>query len=268
MASISAFSGSVPANYDKYLGPILFEPYALDLAERLKNDDIQQMLELACGTGRVTRHLISLVPDDGKLIATDLNPAMMEIARSKIQSDKVEWQAADAQNLHFIDNSFDHVVCQYGVMFFPDKPKGFAETYRVLKAGGKYLFNTWDSLDANPRVATMWKVMYEIFGDEAPDFLQKGPYSFFNKIEIEKLLLEAGFKNISIKIVKKTSRYNDADDLIKGFADGSPLNNYLVEKDENVKKQFIKRLHGEMKEQEKIYGNIVPMQALVCEALK
>jgi ubiquinone/menaquinone biosynthesis C-methylase UbiE len=266
MASIALFAGAIPANYDKYLGPILFEPYAVDLIDRLKNDKVEHVLELACGTGRVTKHLVDLIPDDGSLIATDLNPGMHEIAQSKIKNEKILWQIADAQDLPFYNGQFDHVICQFGVMFFPDKEKSFKEVHRVLQPGGKYIFNTWESVEKNPRIDTMWKIIYEVFGKESPDFLQKGPHSFYDKNEIEQLLLNAGFKNIRIDTVAKTPKYNQPDDLIKGFADGSPLSNYLREKDEEVQMQFRKRLQEELNEQDIVFGNTVPSLALVIEA--
>jgi ubiquinone/menaquinone biosynthesis C-methylase UbiE len=212
MASIALFAGAIPANYDKYLGPILFEPYAVDLIDRLKNDKVEHVLELACGTGRVTKHLVDLIPDDGSLIATDLNPGMHEIAQSKIKNEKILWQIADAQDLPFYNGQFDHVICQFGVMFFPDKEKSFKEVHRVLQPGGKYIFNTWERVEKNPRIDTMWKIIYEVFGKESPDFLQKGPHSFYDKNEIEQLLLNAGFKNIRIDTVAKTPKYNQPDD--------------------------------------------------------
>ena len=186
MSSIALFAGSVPANYDKYLGPILFEPYALDLTERLRKEKVEHVLELACGTGRVTRHLVDLIPEHGSLIAADLNLGMLEVAKSKIQSDKILWIVANAQDLPFYNGQFDHMVCQFGVMFFPDKEGSFREAHRVLKAGGKYIFNTWESVEKNPRIDLMWKVMYEVFGSESPDFLQKGPHSYYDKEEIER----------------------------------------------------------------------------------
>jgi len=268
MASMALFSGAVPANYDKYLGPMLFEPYALDLVERLRRDKVKHVLELACGTGRVTRHLVDIIPEDGRLTATDLNPGMMEIARSKIQNEKVQWQLADAQNLPFENDSFDHMVCQFGVMFFPDKEKSFREAKRVLKQGGVYFFNTWETVEKNPRIDVMWKVIYEVFGKDAPDFLQKGPHSFYDKNEIERLLLNAGFKNVRIETVAKTAKYNQPDDLIIGFADGSPLSNYLGEKEEQVQMSFRKRLLEALSEQDKVLGNSVPSLALVVEATK
>lgn len=268
MASISLFAGAVPANYDKYLGPILFEPYALDLTERLKNDNVTHLLELACGTGRVTRHLLNLIPSDGSLTATDLNPGMLEVAQSKIQNEKIRWQVADAQNLAFDDGQFGHMLCQFGVMFFPDKEKSFREAFRVLKDGGKYIFNTWEAVEKNPRINTMWKVIYEVFGSESPDFLQKGPHSFYNKDEIEKMLLTAGFKNVRIETVAKTPKYNGPNDLVKGFADGSPLSNYLKEKGEEVQTEFRKKLQEALDKEEEIYSNTVPSLALVVEATK
>lgn len=268
MPSISLFAGSIPANYDKYLGPILFEPYALDLIERLKNDNVKNLLELACGTGRVTKHLVSLIPVDGSLTATDLNPAMIELAQSKIQNEKIHWKIADAQALPFDDGQFDHIVCQFGVMFFPDKEKSFREANRVLREGGKYIFNTWESVENNPRIDTMWKVIYEVFGSESPDFFQKGPYSFYDKSQIEKFLLNTGFEGVRIATVAKTPVYNEPDDLIKGFAEGSPLSNYLQEKDEKMRTEFLKRLKQKLSEQDKVLGNTVPSLALVVEAIK
>lgn len=268
MASINLFAGSVPANYDKYLGPILFEPYALDLAERLKNDQVNHVLELACGTGRVTKHLVEIISENGSLIASDLNPGMLDVARAKLQNNKIIWEVADAQNLPFDDNRFDHIVCQFGVMFFADKEKSFKEANRILIPGGKFIFNTWESLEKNPRIDLMWKVMHEVFGNEAPDFLQKGPYSFYDTSIIEQLLLNTGFTNIQIESVAKTTEYNEPDDLIKGFADGSPLSNYLQEKKESVQAIFKNKMKKRLTEQDKKFGKSVSSLALVVEATK
>lgn len=266
MSSLTLFSGSVPENYDRYLGPYLFEPYALDLANRLKNNGCRNVLELACGTGRVTRHIAKLLPEDGKLVATDLNGDMIEVAKTKVADERVEWANVDAHQLHFEDNSFEHVVCQFGVMFFQDRTQAFAEALRVLKTGGKFLFNTWGSLEDNPRSAVIKDVLTDMFKDEAPDFLQKGPYSFYNVEEIKQLLKTAGFTNVSVEEVRNTVDWN-IDDYIKGFLHGSPLSAFLNSYDAATRDD----LKGKVKEALiKKFGadEATSMLAYVCEGTK
>jgi ubiquinone/menaquinone biosynthesis C-methylase UbiE len=268
MSSLTAFAGSVPANYDKYLGPLLFEIYALDLKERLKTDSLKKVLEIACGTGRLTRHLLSLLPADGSLLSTDLNPDMIAEARTHINNEKLHWQQADAQQLPFEPNSFDHVICQFGVMFFPDKVAAFREAFRVLIPGGKYVFSVWDDMIYNPRVYILNKVMDELSKEDAPDFLKKGPYSYFNKEEIRANLLDAGFRDVSIETVQKKTELKNVDDVIIGFVDGSPLSSFLADKPQSLKDQVRQKLHEELHAQMEQYGSAMPLQALVIEAIK
>lgn len=268
MDPIAVFAGSIPANYDRYLGPVLFEPYALDLSDRLKKDLLRNVLEIAAGTGRVTRHLLPLIAEGGKLTATDINPDMLDVARERIKSEKLTWQIADAMELPFSDNSFDHVVCQFGVMFFPDKLKAFQETWRVLQPGGKFIFSTWSDIEKNPRTAIIRKIMDELFKENAPDFLTKGPYSLFDTEEIRDWLAKAGFDPIKIEAVNKTSTLRNVDDFLKGFLEGSPLAAYLANMDEPIRNEINKRIIEEMKRQFKDNGNEVPMEALVCEGIK
>ena len=119
----TAFAGSIPGLYDRYLGPLLFEPYAAVVAERAKALAPGRILETAAGTGIVTAALHAALPD-AEIVATDLNQAMLDVAADRIQSDKVSFLAADAQQLPFDDESFDLVACQFGVMFYPDKVLG------------------------------------------------------------------------------------------------------------------------------------------------
>jgi SAM-dependent methyltransferase len=144
------FVGSIPENYDRYLGPVLFEPSARDLVARLRVGEGARVLELACGTGIVTRRLRETMPASARLTATDLSEPMLLIAKRRLEgASGVEWRQADACALPFPPASFDAVVCQYGLMFVPDKPAAFREARRVLVPGGQFLFNTWDAIDRN-----------------------------------------------------------------------------------------------------------------------
>jgi|SRR5215204_5397561 len=265
MASIDQFEGSVPQNYDRYLGPLFFEPYALDLFERLKGASYKYILELASGTGRLTRYLAELVSESGNLYATDLNPDMLKEAREKMENESISWQVVDAHQIPFDQDFFDCVVCQFGVMFFKDKPKAFKEVYRVLKPGGLFLFNTWDHYQHNAASCLTQQVMYEVFTDNPPDFMEKGPYSFFDTTEIRRLLEEAGFTQIQIQTVAKTSSLKAAEDVANGFVDGSPLTGYLVERKaprEDIKKRITETVAMQYPELQ------LPMQAFVCSARK
>jgi len=267
MSGTSLFSGSIPQNYDKYLGPYLFEPYAIDLAGRLKSDNCKALLELACGTGRVTNHLGTILPQDGKLVATDLNSDMLEIAKSKVHDSRVEWQVVDAQELPFNNSTFDHVICQFGIMFFPDKQKAFKEAYRVLDEKGKFVFSTWGSLEENRRAGLIKDILEEIFNEEAPDFLQKGPYSFYDGDTIKSYSTNAGFKSISIVAVQKTAEYKDVNDYINGFVDGTPLSAFLQKKEDSVRQDVKKKLRQALTQEA---GEILrsEMLAYICTAVK
>jgi ubiquinone/menaquinone biosynthesis C-methylase UbiE len=268
MSSVSAFAGSVPANYEKYLGPFLFEPYALDLMKRLQNRKVKNVLELACGTGRVTKHLLNLVPQDGQLVASDLNPDMIAIAKEKVPDQKIDWQVIDAQELPFSNNSFDTIVIQYGVMFFPDKLRAFSEAHRVLEAGGLMLFNSWDSLHHNPAIEIMHNLLQSEFGDAAPNFLEQGPYSFSDRKLMRQLLEDAGFSDIRLETVQIMSRYDNADVVVKGFCEGSPLAAYLKDFDSTVKERVKQKMKEEIQRKFGAQSNEVPLQAIVCEAVK
>ena len=146
----TAFAGSIPTLYEQYLVPLKFEPFAEDLAGRLADVTQGRILELAAGTGVVTRAMAQALPPEVEIVATDLNQAMLDLAQTKLQGPNVRWQQADAQSLPFEANSFDAVICQLGVMFFPDKLAAYREALRVLRPGGRFLFNVWNTLDLNP----------------------------------------------------------------------------------------------------------------------
>src|SRR5437016_5070372 len=188
------FSGSIPAAYDRYLGPILFQSYAEDLMNRLGAGENSSVLELACGTGILTRVLRDRLPATARLVATDLNEPMIANAASKFaQNERIEWKQADASSLPFDDQSFDAIVCQFGVMFFPDKALSAREAHRVLKPGGVFLFNVWDSMEHNDLGRIAHETISSFFEKDPPTFYEV-PFSYYDQNEIKRVLEAAGFK--------------------------------------------------------------------------
>ena len=219
-----SFTGSIPKNYEAFLVPLIFLPYAADLARRVAAQRPSHVLEVAAGTGVVTRALVAALPGSTDIVATDLNPAMIEQAAAIGTSRPVEWKAADATDLPFSDEAFDIVVCQFGVMFFPDKPKAFSEFRRVLKPGGTLIFNVWDALGANEFADAIAAGLAGHFSSDPPQFLARAPYGYFDHARIKADLAAGGFRvTPEIETVSERSRAKSAVEPALGYCHGTPL---------------------------------------------
>src|SRR5215210_7135224 len=219
----AAFVGSVPENYERYLGPMFFEPYGDDLVARLPIKEGMSVLETACGTGLVTQRLRAALPENAQLVATDLNEAMLAFAQTKVGRDaKLEWKVADLMELPFPAEMFDVVVCQFGVMFVPDKERTLAEAHRVLRPGGRFLFNVWDSLAKND----FSRIAHEtIVASTAPEPIRffEPPYGSFDQSAMRGWLEAAGFKEISVTVVPIAGESPSAADAARGLVQGTPV---------------------------------------------
>lgn len=218
----AAFTGSVPLIYETYLVPLIFEEYAADIVKRLAPRKPRRILEVAAGTGVVTRALSAALPGVA-IVATDLNPAMLDQAKAAGTRGKVEWQQADAQQLPFPDASFDAVVCQFGVMFLPDKVKGYAEARRVLKPGGAFLFNVWDRLEANEFPDVITQALAKHFPKDPPRFLARTPYGYHDRAVIAREVTAAGFSKHDLATVAVRSYASSPSLPAIAFCQGSPL---------------------------------------------
>ena len=260
------FAGSIPAAYDKYLGPILFQPYAEDIASRLAIDPHSSVLELACGTGILTRVLRDRLPATVRLVATDLNEPMFRNAAAKFSGrDTIEWKQADASNLPFADNLFDAVVCQFGFMFFPDKARSAREVHRVLKPGGVFLFNVWDSMEQNPLGKIAHETITSFFEKDPPNFYQV-PFGYHDHREIEGALDAAGFRDIRINVVDKTSVPTEAEDAANGLVVGNPVAVAIMERDASLLPVIIDAVAEALRNHFGQSSFRAPMRAMVIEA--
>jgi len=260
----SRFIGSIPEHYDQGLGPRIFFDFADDLARRASNLQPASVLELAAGTGIVTRRLRDTLANECELVATDLNMPMLEVAKTKFQSsEKLMFRQTDAMDLEFDEASFDLVVCQFGVMFFPDKLRSYCEVHRVLQPNGSYLFNVWDSWDTNPFAQVTHDVVTRIFPEDTPGFYQV-PFSYHDEAEIRESLLQAGFSKINIEHMPLISSIRSAKEFAKGLVFGNPLYEEIGIRGgdpqmvcDAVAKAIDERLGKEM-----------PLKAFVIEAVK
>ena len=226
------FAGSVPRIYDEYLVPLIFEPYAVDLAKRLVARPFGRVLEIAAGTGVVTRALANALPANVSIVATDLNQAMLDRAAAIGTKRAVEWRQADAMQLPFEDNAYDAVICQFGVMFFPDKAKAFAEARRVLKPGGVFVFNVWDRIEDNEFADVVTTAVASLFPVDPPRFLARTPHGYHDLDTIRRDLANGGFA-AAPRIDTVTARSRAASPRMPAVAycQGTPLRNEIEARD-------------------------------------
>lgn len=224
-----AFAGSVPDAYHTYLGPLIFHEYARDMVDRLALNPGDRVLELAAGTGIVSQRITSRLPEAARLVATDLSPPMLDLARRAIGQDpRVELSIVDACSIPMPDASFDRLACQFGVMFFPDKVRAMREARRVLKPGGRYVFNIWDSLEHNPIPRTVQESLARLLPKTPSTFLGRIPYGYFDPKQIELITREGGFKNVVLEAVDLPSVAPTAEDAARAFVEGTPVAGDLV----------------------------------------
>ena len=226
-----SFSGGDALNYDKYLGPLLFEPAALEVLQFLGDPATPSVLEISSGTGRLTRLLKSYFSPETKLIASDISIDMLDLARQKLNNDSIEYVVADAQQLPFEDNAFDLVICQFGLMFLPDKLKGFQEALRVLKPGGRYIFSTWDRLENIPlNNLIINETIVSFFNGTDKDRFHI-PFSMHDRENLLSYLKRAGFKKQQLFHLTFKAGQSSPEDVVNGFLLKHPLGRVVLEKD-------------------------------------
>ena len=228
------FTGSIPKLYETYLVPLIFQPYAADLVSRIASRSLSRVLEIAAGTGVVTRNLASALPASVSIVATDLNQPMLDLASEIGAKRPVEWRQADAMQLPFESAVFDAVVCQFGVMFFPEKSKAFAEARRVLRSGGVFMFNVWDRIEENEFADTVTKALESLFPKDPPHFLARTPHGYYHFATIERDLKHGGFlASPHIDTVAARSRATSPQIPAIAYCQGTPLRNEIEARDKS-----------------------------------
>ena len=232
VATDKLFAGSIPEIYDRFLVPLIFGSYALDLAGRLAGTGPRDVLETAAGTGVLTRAIASRLPPRARLMATDLNQPMLDHAAARQSGDaRIEWRQADALALPFEDRSFDAVACQFGAMFFPDKVGGYREARRVLRPGGHFFFNVWDRISENEFADTVTQALAELFPQDPPRFMARTPHGYHDVERIRGELSAAGFTDISVDAVEGRSKAASPRDPAIAYCQGTPLRNEIEARD-------------------------------------
>lgn len=262
-----AFSGSIPKFYDSFLGPMFFEPFALELAGRINNIQPNSLLELASGTGRLTKLLPSVLPAEALIIASDINPAMVEYGQKTVSDKRIDWKQIDAVTLPFEDDSFDCIAVQFGVMFYSDRIKAYKEALRVLKPGGTIIFTSWDEIKYNPVAKITNEVLSDFFPENTPAFYSV-PFSYFNRKTIENDLIQSGFENVQIDTVNLSGYSKSAADSAKGLIKGTPTITAIEERNSGLVEPLLAELGRRLSDRFGESSFHVPLQAHIVTGTK
>jgi ubiquinone/menaquinone biosynthesis C-methylase UbiE len=222
------FAGPIPEIYERFLVPLIFESCARDLAKRVAETKPQDVLETAAGTGVLTRAMASCLPPAARIVATDLNQPMLDLAAKREAGDRrIEWRQADALALPFPAASFDVVACQFGAMFFPDKVAAYKEARRVLRSGGHFMFNVWDRISDNEFADIVTQALAAVFPDDPPRFMARTPHGYHDLEQIRRDLNAAEFSHIAVDAVDETSKAPSPGEAALAFCHGTPLRNEI-----------------------------------------
>ncbi|WP_426610985.1 class I SAM-dependent methyltransferase [Bradyrhizobium sp. McL0616] len=227
-ATDKVFAGSIPKIYDEYLVPMIFSVYADEIARRVAALSPSVLLEIAAGTGAVTRAVAAALPRGIRYVSTDLNEPMLAVAAQRqAEDDRITWRQADASTLPFGDAEFDVVCCQFGAMFFPDRVKAYEEVKRVLKSDGTFVFNVWDRIEDNVFTHHATIALGKMFPDNQPRFMIRTPHGYCDRDVIRTDLERAGFRDISIETRSEISRAPSAEYVAIALCQGTPLRNEI-----------------------------------------
>ncbi|GAB4366896.1 MAG: methyltransferase domain-containing protein [Methylohalobius crimeensis] len=263
---MAGYEGDVAIPYDQALGPVLFDHYGADTARRIGERSVRDVLEIAAGTGIVTRHLRDALPEHAQLTAIDISDSMMDVARGKfLPHEQVTFQVADATELPFEDEVFDAVVCQFGVMFF-DKDAGFREAYRTLRHGGRYLFRVWDSEHYNPYASLTFEVLKQFYPSNTPRFLFE-TVACHQIDPIKEKLIRAGFDRIVVSVHRKEHVIQDVAAFARALV-FSPLITEIRERGGVAPEEIAEALTEALIEEYGSNPTHFPMQAILFEVEK
>lgn len=210
----------MPEAYERHLVPVLFRPFASDMAVRAAALRPRTVLELAAGTGALTSALLTALPT-ASMVATDLNEAM--VSAGSAREPRARWRQADAQALPFEDGAFDLVVCQFGVMFFPDRPSAYAEVRRVLGPRGRFLFSSWGPLASHAFDVAFQAALEESMPGQAPAFLRDVPHGYTDPDVVAADLATAGLTMATAEEVTLKGVAESAASVATGLLTGTPV---------------------------------------------
>ena len=264
------FVGNVPENYERYLVPSIFAPWALDLVELAALRPRERVLDIACGTGIVARTAARRLNDAASVVGLDLSAPMLEVARSaaKVEGLAAEWREGNAAELPLADATFDVAFCQQGLQFFPDRPTALSEIYRILVPSGRLVLSVWRGIERSPGFAVLADALTHHIGPEAGALMTSGPFVLSNSEALRTLITEAGFSDITVRSALKTLRFPSPDEFAVRYVSGSALASFVSGADDDTRSAFLAEVKEKLQRYVDEQGLAFPIESNVAIAHK
>jgi SAM-dependent methyltransferase len=216
--------------YDRLLAPAVLQPWTRAVADAAGIREGQRVLDVACGTGVLTRAVAAHAGANGSVVGLDINPGMLAVASRNAPG--IEWREGKAESLPFRDGSFDAVVSQFGLMFFADRQAGLGEMRRVLVRGGRLAVAVFDSLDGNPAYGAMVGVFERVVGKDVAGAL-RFPFVLGDKTELALLVSAAGIEHAVVASPEASGRFASVSDMVLADVEGwFPLAGIKLDQDQ------------------------------------
>jgi ubiquinone/menaquinone biosynthesis C-methylase UbiE len=234
-------AGNVAENYERYLVPAIFEPWAHDLLDLAAPKLGERVLDVACGTGIVARIAAEQVGPLGAVVGVDSNPDMLVVARKAFGSAKVDLREGNAATLPLGNRTFDVVLCQQGLQFFADRPAAMREMHRVLVPGGRLTVSCWKPIHYSPGFVALAETLAEHAGPEAVALVH-GPFTLGDVGELRSLIVNAGFENTSTYDGVRTLHFPSCEEFVRRYGTGSPLAGILAKLSATAQAELVRDL--------------------------
>jgi SAM-dependent methyltransferase len=264
------FIGNVPENYERYLVPSIFAPWAHDLIEAATLRPGERVLDIACGTGIVARTAARILGGKASVVGLDLSAPMLAVAQSAAKAEGVfaEWREGSAVNLPLADATFDVAFCQQGLQFFPDPPAALREMYRVLAPTGRLVLSVWCGIEQSPGFAVLADALTHHVSAEAGMLMTSGPFGLSNPEALRTVVAEASFCEITIRPIVKILRFQSPDEFVLRYVAGSALASLVADADDDARTALLTEVNAGLQSYVDDQGLAFPIESNVAVARK
>ena len=258
----TGYGGGAAEIYERHMVPAIFGPWAEDLLALATPKPGERVLDVACGTGVVTRLVAQRVGPTGTVVGLDLNPGMLAVARAvpPRHGAQIEWREGNVGAIPVADATFDLALCQQGLQFFPDRPAALREIRRVLAPRGRLALSVWRPMQHSSGFEALATALGRLIAPEAAAIMQ-GPFALGSADELRTLVTGAGFGDVVVQPAAKTLRFPSPEEFVRRYVAATPLAAVVAKANDEARAALITEVDAALKSSVDHDGLAFPIEA-------